>query len=32
MLTAVAALVATLLVRRIAHITFRKSATPAAKS
>jgi hypothetical protein len=32
MLTAVAALVAVLLVRRIAHITFRKPAAPAAKS
>ncbi|SAL65277.1 major facilitator transporter [Caballeronia peredens] len=31
MLTAVAALVAALLVRRIAHITFRKPATPVAK-
>jgi hypothetical protein len=32
LLTAVAALVAALLVRRIAHITFRKSATPVAKT
>jgi hypothetical protein len=32
MLTAVAALVAALLVRRIAHITFKKHATPVPKS